>query len=294
MSVHPTKAEGKLDFHADFRQIVEQILTKKAIAVDPAEPYEEAVYRYYANARRRLNVQRYTVVESKELACPSDLAPGYAELKSELERGIDVTDRLSTRTPRPKYEDQLLNDWGITHFHLGLRDAQGNVQPAKVVLFAFVCDDVVHCIRFAEHGSWSEIVLLEILQRNWPQTIEPARAKDLSRYEWSDEDRKKIRRDHGNILNTVNGEVFAPIGGGISAAGTSMRAHWLADRAILLVVDYEKRVRENIATIVRVFEAAGHTVGAPPTFRLDFHAGGNAMATEPTANASYILGPFPL
>ncbi len=290
----------KLDFHADFRELVEQLLTRNAIAIDPTEPYQDAVYRYYANARRRPKVQRYTVVESKEIveskefACPPDLTPGYAELKSELEQGIDVTARLSRNASKPTYEDKLLNDWGITHFHLGLRDAQGKVQGGDDVLFAFICDDVVHCIGFFKHQSWSKIVLLEILQRNWPQAVEHARAKGVTGYEWSDEDRAKIRATYGNILNTVNGEVFAPIGGGISAAGTSMRAHWLADRAILLVVDYEKRVRENIATIVRDFEAAAHTVGTPPTFHLDFHADGNAMATEPTANASFILGPFPL
>ncbi len=202
----------KLDFRADFRQIVEQILTKHAIAVDPAEPYGQVIYRYYANARRRLNVRPYAVVEATELACPSQLTSGYAELKSELERGIDVTSRLSRKTSKATYEDPLLNDWGIIHFHLGLRDAQGKVPGTEVILFAFVRDDVVHCIGFFDHESWSKIDVLEILQRNWPQAVEHARAKGVTGYEWTDEDRAKIRAAGGNILNTVNGVVFAPIG----------------------------------------------------------------------------------
>ncbi len=73
-----------------------------------------------------------------------------------------------------------------------------------------------------------------------------------------------------------------------------MQAHKQADRAMLLVDGYAKWVRENIAGIVRDFEAAGRIVGTPPTFHLDFHADGRAIATEPTADASFVLGPFPL
>lgn len=296
MTTSKAAADVKLDFHADFRQIVEQSLTNDAIAVDPTEPYEEAVYRYYANARRRLNVQRYSVVEAKEFACPPQLAPGYAELKSELEQGIDITARLSRKTPKATYEDQLLNDWGIIHFHLGLRDAQGNVPGTEVVLFAFVRGDVVHCIGFFDHESWSKIEVLEILQRNWPHAVEHARVKGVVglEYEVTDEDRAKLRAAGAVTLNVVNGVVYAPVGGGYSTAKTSMEAQKQADRAILSVDVYEKHVRENIAAIVRDFEAAGCNVGTPPTFRLGFHADGRAIATEPTAEASFILGPFPL
>jgi hypothetical protein len=87
------------------------------------------------------------------------------------------------------YEDQLLNDWGIIHFHLGLRDAQGNVPRTGVVLFAFVRGDVVHCIGFFDHRSWSKIEVLEILQRNWPHAVEHARVKGVTGLDVTDEDR---------------------------------------------------------------------------------------------------------
>jgi hypothetical protein len=296
MTTHKSATDVKIDFHADFRQFVEQVLVNNAIEIDPAEPYGEAVYRYYSNARRRLHVQRYRVVEAKELTCPPDLAPGYAELKSELEQGLDVTARLSRRTSKATYEDPLLNDWGIIHFHLGLRDAQGNVPGTNVVLFAFVRGDVVHCIGFFDHGSWSKIEVLEILQRNWPHAIEHARAKGVIGvdYEVTDEDRARLRAAGAATLNVVNGVVYGPVGGGYTTAKTSMIVHKQADRAVLSVDVYEKHVRENIVAIVRDFKAAGRIVGTPPTFHLGFHADGRAIATEPTAEASFILGPFPL
>jgi hypothetical protein len=146
-----------LDFHADFRKIVEMILTGNGVEVDQNEPYNAAVYRYYANARRRVDVRRYRIFEAKELACPPDLVAGYVQLKSELEHGLDVTDRLSRKSGHATFEDGLLNDWGITHFHLGLRSATHNALGTKVMLFALVRDDIVHCIGFFGHGSWSKI-----------------------------------------------------------------------------------------------------------------------------------------
>lgn len=73
-----------------------------------------------------------------------------------------------------------------------------------------------------------------------------------------------------------------------------MLVHRQADRAILSVDAYEKFVRENIASVVRDFEAAGRNAGTPPVFHLGFLEDGRVIATEPTADASFILGQFPL
>jgi hypothetical protein len=210
----PRSAEVNLDFLSDFRQIVEQVLAANGIAVDPNESYEDAVYRLFANVRRRIELRRYRVVEAKELACPTHLAAGYAELRSELERGVDVTDRLSTRISRATYEDGMLNDWGITHFHLGLRGA-GNGLWGDEVLFATVRGDVVYCIGFFEHGSWTNVDALEIVHRNWPDLIEQARVRRVTvSTNRTDEERAQLRAAGIVALINVNGVMYAPAGGG--------------------------------------------------------------------------------
>ena len=210
----------KLNFRADFRRIIDEILIANAIELDLAEDYGLAVYRYFANARRRVTRQRYTVVEAKELVCPSLLMQGYEELKSELEVGADVTARLSRKRHIATFEDQLLNEWGIVHFHVGCRDAQGDVPGNDAVLFAFISGEVMHCIGFFPHRSWSNIKPLEILQRNWPEVIEHARAWGLTGYEWSEAERARFRKHGGNVLSLVNGVVYTP-----SAVDTLLRGH---------------------------------------------------------------------
>lgn len=287
--------EVRLNFHADFRKIVEMVLVKNDVAVDTTESYNDAVYRYYANVRRRLNVQRYRVVEADQLVCPRNHVAGYAQLKAEFEQGADVAARLSRQVSKATYEDLLLNDWGIMHFHLGLRDTRGDVPRTGVVLFALVRDDVVHCIGFFGHGAWSSIEVLEIVQHNWPQLMEHARVNGVTiDVDHTDEERAMLRAAGATMFVTVNGVVYAPVGGGYTSARTSAVAHKQADRAILSVAAYEKHVRENVATIIKDFERAGRVVGTPPTFHFGFLEDGRAIATEPNAEASFILGPFPL
>ena len=73
-----------------------------------------------------------------------------------------------------------------------------------------------------------------------------------------------------------------------------MQAHKKADYAIGKIDEYEQRVRENVASLVGDFEAAGCKVGVPPTFCLGVQGDGFAIVTETTADASFILGPLPL
>jgi hypothetical protein len=239
-------------------------------------------------------VQSYQIKESLELRCPPDLAAGYAELKDELTSGVDVNARLSRRLFDATFEDELLNDWGITHFHLGLRKADGTVTGTKIVLFAFVRDSIVHCIGFYDHCSWVKLEILEILQRNWPQAMEHARAYGVTGYDdLTEADRAKLRKAGGTVLTTVNGLVYASVGGGYTSAGTSMRAHWEADHAIQMVGDYEKRLHENIATVVEDFAAQGLQIGSEPAFAFGISGDGKAIAVEQSTGGYVILGEFP-
>jgi hypothetical protein len=110
----------------------------------------------------------------------------------------------------------------------------------------------------------------------------------------TDDERATMRERKANVLTTVNGVVYGAIGGGYTAAETSMRAHHEADRALLSLDSYEEWVRTNAATIVAAIEDAGGRVSTPPTFRLDFDDDGNALAVETAEDVSVLLGRFPL
>jgi hypothetical protein len=285
-----------LDFQADFRLIAERRHTANGRSSAPGAPHPDAVYRYYAHLHRLVEPRRYRVLEARELSCPPDFAAGYAQLKHELENAVDVTDRLSTRITKPECEDMMLNDWGITHFHPGLRDAAGTFGRADTILLAMVRGDAIYAIGFYPHRQWTNIEYLEILQRNWPESIEHAQVHGVAGYEMTDNERRQMRERRANVMTPVNGVVYGAIGGGFTAAKTSMRAHYEADRAMLAMLSldsYADWVRTNAAAIVTAIEDGGKRVGTPPSFRLEIDDD-TAYAIETTADTGVFLGPFPL
>lgn len=281
-----------LDFQADFRTIAATALARLDVVLDPSE-IDNEVYFYFANQRRRIEARPRRVIEAKELLCSPQLVVGYAELKSELERGIDVTGRLSRTTKDVTYEDMMLNDWGVAHLHVGVRDAHGEVPRTEPVLFAFVRDDAVYAIGFFPHGAWTEIEVLETVQRNWPHLMEHAQVFGVTGFEATSEERAKLRAAGAVILTTVNGVVYAPPGGGYTRAKTSGAAHKYADRAMIDLSFYEQHVRQNVARFLKQIEDLGRVAGTPSTFHFWVNADGNACAMEPMAEVNFILGPLP-
>jgi len=86
----------------------------------------------------------------------------------------DLRPHQSTQLERPDYEDGLLNDFGIQHFHLGT--AQHPNKPFFVsredpLLFGLVQDDAFYCIGYYKHGDWSKTELLDIVHAHWPSVI---------------------------------------------------------------------------------------------------------------------------
>lgn len=282
-----------IDFLGDFRVICEKALASLGV---PVTASDDVVYLYFANIRRRVESRPYRVIEAKELACPADLAVGYAELKAELTQGADVTARLSRTTSDAKFEDMMLNDWGVAHFHLGCRDAQGDVPRTKILLFALVRGDAIYCIGFFDHRSWAKSDIIETVQRNWPALIEHARAKGAFslEYDVTDEEHENLRAAGIVVLRNIGGDVYGPVGGGYSTARTSMEAHKRADRAQIDIESYEKFVRANVSTILKQVSDTGRMAGTPPCFRFWVNGDGNACAMELTAGANVVLGPFPI
>lgn len=284
------------DFKSDFRQIIANILTANGVAVDSSEPYDRAVYRFYANARRRITPQAYKIKEASTLQVPPALAAGYAQLKQELIAGADVTARLSRKIVKATYEDAMLNDFGVTHFHLSLRQQDGAVPGTDPVLFALVRADTVYCIGLFSHGEWSKQEVLEIVERDWPEAIEPARAKIALRLDHAltDDERAQLRSAHVTTMSEINGKVYMPPGLGVTSAGTSLEAEMKMMRAIKFIALLEEQVHANADHYLSELARSGRKPGSSPTFHLGFHTDGQVLITEPTAGVSLLLGPSPL
>jgi hypothetical protein len=76
----------------------------------------------------------------------------------------------------PEFNDAILQDWNISHFHLGITPYLRNpsfMDRTGPVLFAFVTNDGLYCIDVMPHGSWSNVQLLDAFYENWPDLLKP-------------------------------------------------------------------------------------------------------------------------
>lgn len=190
------------DFYTDLGDILRQTLTRDGYAPAPAADPHEVFCRFFNYRKRAVSSTSRKVEESATFAVPPPEAAGYAALKQKFETGADVRPHLSTRLTDLDYNDALLNDWGIHHFHLGTSlQANGFVTRTGPLLFARVLDDRVLCIQVLSHGSYADEDLLQLWYQNWPDTLARYRLKGLTAgagSRFTDADLTKLRRAGGD------------------------------------------------------------------------------------------------
>lgn len=146
--------------------------------------------------------------------------------------GDDLRPHLHRDRGSAEFNDGLLNDWDIHHLHLSTTvESDGYVTRSKFVLFARVTKDHFDCIAILVHGGghdpWTNAELLEIVHRNWPQSIEHMRQNFPAGQQPAAGERnvpagvlKQLRKRHVNVFTQrSDGAVHMPIGGGVSASG---------------------------------------------------------------------------
>ena len=176
------------------------------------------------------------------------------------------------------FQDCLLNDWGIHHLHLGLNiDESGFVVRTNDLLFVRFTDTAAYLLGILPHGRWAEPYLVEIIHRNWPQSIARYRLNDVIGTDAPQtEEAFRTARKHGYqvFFNPEPGYVYTPVGGGYSTAGTSVRALNDADHHAVWVRHLEKHIRENIDHYVAVLRDSSREVPVAIHFRLLFDENG--------------------
>ena len=212
-----------------------------------------------------------TVHESSNLVCPPEHQAGYSVLKGKMAKGDDVNSHLSKTILSDNFEDYLLNDWGIHHFHLGENVHKGFAERTGPLLFALVKESDVYFINVLAHGAWSEQELIRMLHNEWPESIVNYRLKGVLGLagQPTNEDIEQLRKvGVQTMVQIEDGVVYGPIGGGYSTAGTSVQSRMLANRHHQLVRDIEKYVRKNSNMYIDKIKHLGLTPGSKPHFQL--------------------------
>ena len=201
-----------------------------------------------------------------------------AEIEKRFESGGDLTEFLSRLADNADVPDAMLNDFGIHHLHLSVKQSPDakHVQRSDLVLLLCVEPDDAYFIDIRPHPQrhdpddygWSHQEYLHIINRNWKHLLDPYEIRGVTGASVSDSGRKELQRKNTNVAIQIGDRAIAPPGGGMTASGANLKHVWMAMRLRSLVEETQKIIETHWATCQRDLRHAGVHAEDSAEFRL--------------------------
>jgi hypothetical protein len=194
LMTHSTATQGTIDippfrsFQDDLKAHFVNVFTTGGYSFPrDAEAWDLAVL-YAAMKQRSISPRPRTVYWSPELksklAILDDvIAHALKTIETESLTGMDLNQRMSRDVEDVECHDNLFNDLGILHLHLGVRkpNPMEFVVRSGKLLFVMVREHDIYFLDLLDHDvfKYSSPALLEIVHRNWPELIAEYRCDDV-------------------------------------------------------------------------------------------------------------------
>ncbi|WKN40526.1 hypothetical protein [Tunicatimonas pelagia] len=243
------------NFFNDWIEILKNDLLNRGYTINDDWDNHKVSNYYFNLVRRLIEPKKRNVLRSNVFTCPTEHQNGLNLIVCKIESGIDLTPHLSKSIRNLIYDDDLLNDWGIYHLHLGteLEDQSEFIKRTGPLLYVRFDNDNAYLINVFNHQSWTKLDIIRIIHNNWPDSIEPYRLTDVIGLEYppTDHDIKELRNAHINSLVELDqGIVYIPLGGGLASSGFSNEAVGITRRYQKLINKIESHLKENIDSII--------------------------------------------
>jgi hypothetical protein len=163
---------------------------------------------------------------SNEFYCPPEIQENINKLLKKIEQGESLTSHLTTRVLDEKFNNSLLNDWGIKHLHHNSEKKKNSPFTIrdKFVLFGVFTTDAALLIQLWDHKNWGDTKILDIVHRNWPELINNSVIKGaigLST-EVNAKEREDVRKRSNILTQMPDGTIYYPPGFGSNTSGSSL------------------------------------------------------------------------
>jgi hypothetical protein len=287
----------EIDLVRDFTEICREYLVENGYEITLGSDFE--IRQQFFNVVKRGILKRpREVLVSKEFRCDyegEDFSSQINELKHKAESGEDLTPHLSRRVFNAKFNDSLLNNFGIHHFHLGTGCDPNNpklIKGTKQLVFARVTQDKFYMIQLLDHNAWYDLQLLQIIYDNWPAMLEPFRVKGIAPSRFTEEQMREMMKENINFLITLqDGSTFSPPGGGSTTSGTAQNVTMSNDDIISKIRALEDSTKHNLSEWKSLASRDGKTLGPTLRFKLTRNDR-NLVVIEEFSGLSKIVGDF--
>ena len=281
-----------LNFKEDLKAYFSSVLSRSGYDISDDADLHSLGIQFFNVQMRSVEPRKRKILESRAFRCPRDYESRYSNLKRKIVAGENINAYLSKTLFESDYQDTLLWDWGIHHFHLGhVIDQREFVSRTGVLLFARVTDDTFYALAILDHTSFSDQKLVKIIHGNCPTLMEPLQVKGIlsPKQNYTNEDVKKLRKAGIQTLTFVEPDVVcAPLGGGYSMAGTSVRVQMEYDKTIRKIRQLEKWVIEHSDDLYDQIHRKGLVALEPLRFTLSINEKG-IHALEEQSNVAFLL-----
>lgn len=218
-------------------------------AINLLERFLNMKKRHVSCVRRQVFFSEALIQKIKENYLDLEFIEVINIIKNELESAIDVEPRLSKLVIRAKYNDLMLNDWGIYHFHLKNtkeNPAQHFFDRSGPLLFAYIPqnkNEAYFLDIVKDHKDplvFANQKLISIINQNWPSLLEDYRLNDIeAETSLTDQQRLDLRQKGINVIDQINNNPIFNPGGGITSARTSMSCNISTNQIIREVQERE-------------------------------------------------------
>ena len=268
-----------MDLLTDFATACGQEL-RAAGYTPPAGPAEEII-RSYANVRHRRVPTRPRKVHKASYVVPPHLIAGEQSFLAKVAAGTDLRPYQSTKLEQADFDDGMLNDFGIQHFHLGIGPhprSPGFVARTEPVLFALVREDDFYSLGCFKHGEWSRTSLLDLIHATWPDVIRSSSLGGSSSapgmqilglaQSYTDAEVKKLRNAGINVITQrPDRTIHVSPGGGVTSIGTSVKVARELAAIKRICSQLERALEVDLAS-----RLASGSLAPPVTVRLEQRA----------------------
>lgn len=215
----------QINLISDMARIMRKELEEIGYKVNIPDDRELMMY-YFTTCKRIVKAIPRTVHVANDLFVPESRRAGYDALIDKFVRGESVMQHMSKQIRGLKFQDKMLFDWGIHHFHLDTTiEADGFVKQHDEIVYAIVSDSDVYVIAVLDHEHWADKNLLEVVLANWPHLLESYRVAGKPVIDFDSNGVEKLREANVNtILTLSDGNGYMGRGMGITSAGTSSDA----------------------------------------------------------------------
>jgi len=202
-------------------------------------------------------------------------------LSSNISFGFDATvsNKQNKKLHRRRDIDLLLNDWGIHHLHLP--DLAGHncfvrrdrALDKNLLLFAIFREGAAYLLDVLPHGAWANDDLVKIALRNWPEANLFIKAHGMlpSNQKMSRDDRSMLRSAGINSPIEFEGKIFIASTGGITSAGTPVKATLKANELLSKIDHIKRSLISNPDYLCQMLRTHGGVYPQNPQFSIAFY-----------------------